>query len=219
MKSVLLSLLVLVTSSAFAAGSKAREVIQQIQIVKGPYMVPVVNSRFNVLGADFKAEGKMLAYMTGDTIDFSFSRSGGYSVKAIQDKQHPNYFYGGKKKGDVGIRLGFESDKLSWLYTSSDMWDVTITDKAQEDLVAETPFSKLSENALFVFVNKMIEEAKIGSVGDYKISSKGAKTIVTAEIHQFREDVEEGELVGKAIITFDESTRTITLKASIEDLK
>jgi len=214
MKRLLLSFVFLFSASVFA-----RDVNSQLTIVKGPFYVPVENSRFDVLGPDFKSQGEAVVYLTPKTIDFQFPRTDLISLRAVQDKNAPDYYYVPSNKGPKA-RVGFEGDKLSWFFTSSESWSVRIANYDEQHLVEALPFVKMSDDQIQEFVERVIGQTDAGMLEDGAEITRNADTVVVkGKVMQMGENDDDPVEVGTATFTISakDGSHTIKMKASVTD--
>jgi hypothetical protein len=219
MKNIAIACLMLMAGSV----ALARDLDSQITITKGPFYVPVTNDVFNVLGPDFSSEGKILVYTTDASIDFLFPRMDFVSLPSVEDTNTPGYYYSHRVDGQAQVRVGFEDEKLAWFYSTggSIEWKITITKDAQNNLVAPTPFSKMTRDQLLELAQRLVDDSNVGLLENFKWSKSGKNTIVTADVLQGSENTDDFEVVGTATLTFvdKKGARTIELKGSVIDLK
>lgn len=215
MKNLLLSFVLLFSASVFA-----RDVSTRLTIVKGPFYVPVKNSQFDVLGPDFNSEGEAVLFLTPKTIDFQFPRTDLISLKAVQDKNAPDYYYVPGDKGPKA-RVGFDGDKLTWFFTSSDMWSVRIAHDAKENGVEAVSFARMSDEQILEFAERVILLTDAGGLGENAKVIRNANSItVEGDVMQMGENDDDPSDAGTVTFTFvdkKDGTRTIDMKASVTD--
>lgn len=213
MKAITLLLSVFMSASVFA-----RDVRKETKIVYGPYIVPVVATAFNPIGPDFKEEGTATVYLTDATkIELQFPRMGWMSLKAVQDPKANNYYY---TPGEPKVRIGFEFGLLSWFFSQSKNWNVTIGDQARTDRVDVTPFAKMDDDQLIELAKAALENTDAGGMDYGTVTRNNNLIVVEADVYQQGEDDDDPTQVGAAKITLDDTrgARSILVEASVQDL-
>jgi len=206
-----LILFVLLSLGSFAYGETFST---EIIITKGPYYVPAKNSAFDVFNSDFQSEGEVLVYLTDSTISFMFPRTDLITLKSKKDADADYYSSVAK---DLGIRIGLEGNKVTWLFSQSSTydWHVTILDDAKDAGVAPTPFMQMEDEALLTYAAAVMDKSGAGGFGDdYTINRAGNVITMKASVTQWIDENSDGPAyVGDVTVTITDIDGARSIKA------